>query len=108
MMGHYLAAALRLCAEHHFVPLALDCVVSCHHLFPELVCEDEALEAATHPAAYHSAPLFLTRFSGTPPGKVDSAPFTVDEALRRSALLADKLEVQRASRLAGNLRQWRV
>ena len=93
MMGHYLAAALRLCAEHHFVPLALDCVVSCHHLFPELVCEDEALEAATHPAAYHSAPLFLMRFRGPAPSKLGCAPYAADEVLRRSADVAQRLEV---------------
>src|SRR5690606_34926024 len=30
--GPHLALALTLCAEHHFVPLALDCLVSAHLL----------------------------------------------------------------------------
>ncbi len=88
----HLAAALRSCAEHHFVPLALDCMVSCHHLFPDVVSEQEAVEAATHPAAYHSAPLFLTGFRCDPPKKVASAPYPADEVLRRSAALASRLE----------------
>ncbi len=88
----HLAAALRSCAEHHFVPLALDCMVSCRHLFPDLVSEEEAVEAATHPAAYHSTPLFLTGFRGSPPAKAASAPYSVDEVLRRSAALARRLE----------------
>lgn len=88
----HLAAALRSCVEHHFVPLALDCVVSAHRLFPDLVSEEEAVEAATHPAAYHSTPLFLTGFRGDPPEKLARAPYSGDEVLRRSHALARRLE----------------
>ncbi len=87
-----MAAALRTCARHHLVPLALDFVVSSYHLFPDLVHEDEAFEAATHPSAYHSTPLFLTNFRGPSPSKVDQPPYSAEEVLRKSAALADRLE----------------
>lgn len=88
----HLASALRMCATHHLVPLALDCVVSCHRLFPDVVSEQEAVEAATHPAAYHSAPLFLTGFRGPAPAKRTRSPYPVAEVLRRSDSLARRLE----------------
>ena len=88
----HLAAALRSCAEHHFVPLALDCMVSCRHLFPDLMSEEEAVEAATHPAAYHSAPLFLTGFRAPAPAQVARPPYSADEVLRRSEALAGRIE----------------
>jgi len=74
------------------VPLALDCVVSCYLLLPGLVSEEEAIEAATHPAAYHSAPSFLTGFRGSALGKVKRPPYPVEEVLKRSRALARRLE----------------
>lgn len=87
----HLATALRTCARHHLVPMALDCLVSCHRLFPDVVSQEEAVAAATHPAAYHSAPLLLTGFRGPVPAKLARAPYPGTEALRRGAALAERL-----------------
>ncbi len=92
----HMASALRTCAQHHLVPLALDCVVSGHLLFPDLVAEEEALEAATHPAAYHSAPMFLSGFDGQTLDKVSRPPYSVVEVLRRSDALARQLDAREA------------